>query len=85
MWVLAEAGSRAIEIDLTGRDLFWWIGGLIAIVAILSGTISSMMNVRARERTRREIAAYVAEGSIDPNEAVKMLKAGSKLDACDDE
>ena len=31
---------------------------------------------RAAEQTRREIAAYVAEGSISSEDAVAMLKAG---------
>ena len=52
------------------------IGGTIAIVAIVFGSITKIIVSRGKERTRREIAAYVAEGSIDPDKAVAMLNAG---------
>jgi hypothetical protein len=56
------------------------IGGAIAIVAIVFGTIASAVTsvstARERERTRREIAAYVAEGTIDADKAIEMLKVG---------
>ncbi len=52
------------------------IGGAIAIVAIVAGSVTSVTVNRAREKTKREIAAYVAEGTIDPDKAVEMLQAG---------
>ena len=56
------------------------VGGVIAIVAIVFGTvaaaISSVAKSRDRERSRRELAAYVAEGTLDPDKAIEMLKAG---------
>ncbi len=56
------------------------VGGAIAIVAIVFGTvagaISSVAKSRERERSRRELAAYVAEGSIDPDKAAELLRAG---------
>jgi len=33
---------------------------------------------QAREETRREIAAYVAEGSIAPDDAAKLMAAGAE-------
>ena len=36
------------------------------------------LRTRDRERTKREIAAYVAEGSIDADKAVAMMKAGKE-------
>ncbi len=63
------------------EEIFRWpgplfiIGGAIAIVAIAGGTITSIVKTKAREQTRREIAAYVAEGTIDADKAVEMLKA----------
>jgi hypothetical protein len=55
------------------------IGGAIAIVAIVfgsvAGAVSSVTKSRERERTRREIAAYVAEGSIEPDKAAELLRA----------
>jgi len=52
------------------------VGGLIALTAIIGGTISTVFSTRSREATRRELAAYVAEGSITPDDAVAMMNAG---------
>ncbi len=58
-------------------------GFFIAALAILCGTISSVMRQRQREQSRREIAAYVAEGSITPEDGAKLIAAGKKSDGCE--
>ena len=63
---------------LDGSELFWPIAGSVAVVAILAGTMSSVLNTRQREKTRREVAAYVASGTIDKDTAVAILKTGSE-------
>jgi hypothetical protein len=65
-----------IETIFTVPEVIFTIGGAIAIVAIVAGSVTSITVNRSREKTRREIAAYVAEGTIDPDKAVEMLKAG---------
>ena len=57
------------------------VGGIVGVVAIVAGSITSITVNRSRERTKREIAAYVAEGSLDPEKAVEMLKAGGAKNA----
>ena len=57
-------------------QVIFTVGGAIAIVAIVAGSVTSITVNRSREKTKREIAAYVAEGSLDPDKAVQMLKAG---------
>jgi hypothetical protein len=52
------------------------LGCLIAIISIVSCTIRGIMVSRAKEQTKRELAAYVAEGSLDPDKAVAMINAG---------
>ena len=56
------------------------VGGMIAIVGIVFGSVagvmSSVVKTREREQSRRELAAYVAEGTLDANKAIEMLKAG---------
>jgi hypothetical protein len=47
----------------------------VAIVAVITEAIRKTMQARAREQSRREIAAYVAEGSISPDDAVRLLEA----------
>ncbi len=47
------------------------------IIAIIFSTIAGVAKAKAREATKREIAAYVAEGSIAPDAAIAMLNAGN--------
>ena len=60
---------------LNPEVLIFVIGGTIAVVAIVFGTITGMVKAMGRERTRREIAAYIAEGSMTPEQGEKLLKA----------
>ncbi len=50
----------------------------IVIVGIMAWSVTIIMTTRARERTKQEIAAYVAEGTIDPKKAAKLIKASRK-------
>ena len=54
-------------------------GGLtIGAIGILSSMVTDMVKVRQREESRREIAAYIAEGSMTPEEGERVLNAGRK-------
>ena len=57
------------------------IGGgfFVAIIAIIFGTIKSMVVAKAREETKRELASYVAEGSIEADKAVALANAGKTI------
>lgn len=62
---------------------FVTVGGafIVAIIAIVSNAIRKTVTAKAREQSRREIAAYVAEGSMTAEEGAKLIDAGkSKLD-----
>jgi hypothetical protein len=74
MLTLANGWERIIDTPLPVLA----IGAAIAIVAIVSSSIRKVLVHRARQQTKREIAAYVAEGSIDPDKAVEMLNAGER-------
>ncbi len=76
MLILADA----IEQILDSPAPVIALGTIIAVVAIVSGCARRIVQSQAREKTRREIAAYVAEGSIDADKAIEMLKAGEKGD-----
>ena len=54
------------------------IGGafVVGTIGIVFGTIKSVMETRSREATKRELAAYVAEGSMAPEAAERIVKAG---------
>lgn len=58
---------------------------VVVLALIISGVVSwvfihnfrKAFEARQREQTRREIAAYVAEGSIKPEDAATILNAGT--------
>jgi hypothetical protein len=54
-------------------------GFVVAIVAIIAEAFRKTTQIKAREESRREIAAYVAEGTISPDDAAKLLAAGSSI------
>lgn len=43
---------------------------------IVSKTLVSILNTQARERYRREIAAYIAEGAMAPEQGERLMRAG---------
>ena len=45
------------------------------VCSIAKHTASAIKGV-AKERTRREIAAFIAEGSMSPEQGEKLMKAG---------
>ena len=59
-------------------------GGLLfASIVVIFGMMKSVLATRAREHTKREMAAYVAEGSVKPEDAIRILTAGNGTDACE--
>ena len=55
------------------------IGGVFiaGIVAIVFGTIMKMAAKSECEKSRREIAAYIAEGSMTPEDGERIINAGN--------
>lgn len=62
-------------IEAIGDNFFWFAIAAIAISAILFEAVRSMVNNNARERSRREIAAYIAEGSMTPDQGERLMRA----------
>ena len=50
------------------------MGGAVVIVAI--NVVAGVLKTNARERSRREIAAYIAEGSMTPEQGERLMRAG---------
>lgn len=48
----------------------------VPLAFIIASTARSAVVNKERERTRRELSAYVAEGSMTADEAERILKAG---------
>ncbi|MCW5764628.1 MAG: hypothetical protein KIT68_01465 [Phycisphaeraceae bacterium] len=55
---------------------FWCF---VALWTLVSG-VQKIITVQARERSRREIAAYIAEGSMTPEQGERLMKAGTPKD-----
>lgn len=55
------------------------IGGglLFAFSCVVISTISKTMRNSSHERTRREVAAYIAEGTMTTEQGERILKAGA--------
>ena len=57
------------------------VGGLlVGATWIIMGTVHAMVVGTAKEKTKRELAAYVAEGSLEADKAVAMINAGKQSD-----
>jgi hypothetical protein len=50
------------------------VGGVFALWIVMA-TLHAIVKRTSLEKSRREIAAYVAEGSITPDDAAKLLAA----------
>lgn len=61
---------------------------LIAIIAVTGGLFAAtliacmgiryaIINRKQREQTKREITAYIAEGSISPEEGERLIRAAT--------
>ncbi len=65
---------------LAGSEDVWMMIGFIVFVSVIASTVKNIVKTNARERTRREIAAYIAEGSITPEQGERLMKAGKAPD-----
>jgi hypothetical protein len=51
------------------------VGGGITLVSLFVNLVQGMYRTRQVEQSRREIAAYIAEGSMSPEEGERLLRA----------
>lgn len=54
---------------------------MIPLAWILMWYGSRMYRTHEREKTRREIAAYIAEGSMSPEQGERLMSSGEREDA----
>ena len=72
MWTIAMADGDILKVVTLG------IGGVVAVVWIIASSIRGAIVGRAKEASRREIAAYIAEGSMTPEQGERLMAAGEK-------
>lgn len=51
----------------------WLIVAAVFCLWIICATLESILKAFSRERTKREIAAYIAEGSMTPEEGAQLI------------
>lgn len=66
---IATLASDAGEVAVMG-------GLVLGLIAIVGSFITKIVMARSAERTKREIAAYIAEGTMTPEDGERLLKAG---------
>lgn len=69
-----ESIIRSLGQNLVPALLFTVLG-IVGVITIIFGTINSTAKKKESEKTKRELAAYVAEGSITPEDAERILRA----------
>jgi len=55
-------------------------GSIVLVIAIKA--VTGMFSRFAQERTRREIAAYIAEGSMSPEQGERLMQSGRGPRGC---
>jgi hypothetical protein len=53
---------------------------IVALTAMIGGFTSGVLKARARQKTAREVAAYIAEGSMTPQEGENLLRVANLQD-----
>jgi hypothetical protein len=73
-----DALTLALSDDASVMAVIFGFGGVVAVIAIVFDTMQKIVINRQRETTKREVAAYVAEGSMTPEDAERILRSGRK-------
>jgi len=74
--------SFGVPVESVAIILTLGVGGAIAIVGIITSTVRGISKTRQIEQTKREVAAYVAEGSMSADDAQKILANMPKSGGC---
>jgi len=76
--------SEALSRDVALLIPIIAIGGgfAVAIIAIIFGSIRRISVNNERQKSLREIAAYIAEGSMTPEQGERLLAATKQNNSC---
>lgn len=70
------APAMLAQLDETDLKVIAMVIGCVLIYSLIHA-VRRVSEHKATEATRREIAAYVAEGTIKPEDAARLLSAGA--------
>jgi hypothetical protein len=72
------AEQIVLEIIHNEEKLFLVLGVSLVLVLGVMSMITKTFTAIASERTKREIAAYIAEGTMSPEQGERLVKAGKR-------
>jgi hypothetical protein len=77
MELLAQVGETSVVKEIVRSGYLPWalICGTIVVISVVKAIANAAVGI-AQERTRREIAAFIAEGSLSPEQGEKLMAAG---------
>lgn len=80
--MLAQASSQSdltvFERVMSHEYSGWLIFGSVVVLCAGFKTVTNVVRSVTRERTRREIAAFIAEGSMTPEQGERLMNSGEK-------
>lgn len=56
----------------------WLLIAAVLVTLVLVSAVKDIIRTFARERSRREIAAYIAEGSMSAEQGERLMRAGTQ-------
>ena len=59
---------------MEGWQIFWFVMAMWMVLTF----VHRIFRTAQREKSRREIAAYIAEGSMSPEQGEKLMRAGER-------
>ncbi|MCC6427388.1 MAG: hypothetical protein IT435_11275 [Phycisphaerales bacterium] len=76
-----ESGPRWLErLTADSDNVQFMMGVALAVLIVAIVVTGRTIRAVAREKTKREIAAYIAEGSMSPEQGERLIK--SKHSGC---
>lgn len=71
--------NEVIQEIVTNEDKFVFVlvAGAI-LVGMFIRNVARVLTGVSRERTKRDVAAYIAEGSMTPEQGERLIKAGDR-------
>ena len=83
---MSDLSSMIANFDMSAKDLIPLVGVaggmLIGLVYVIMWAVVATVRSRESEKTRREIAAYVSEGSMTADEGERLMRAKPKDSSC---
>lgn len=72
-----QAAADSVVSRLLDQEVMIPLVMMVGVVLIVAfNVVAGVLKTNARERSRREIAAYIAEGSMTPEQGERLMKAG---------